>query len=200
MRKIEIKSRPGKFIKMDDDIAKKIGGWGWCLDKDGYAIAHLPGSGHSGKGGSGRNVNCARTVIFVKTGKKPEKNMVIDHLNHDRLDNTIANLRVVPQSLNVRNQCKREGTVSKYKGLRLDRQRGKFQGKCFLRINGEKITVLTASTSDEIQAALARDCIAHKIGGFLLPNFPNVPFNEAWKRIGERQRKQITHSLARHGL
>lgn len=47
----------------------------------------------------------------------PSPDFSIDHVNHEESDNTEANLRPATQSLQIRNQRKRAGCSSKYRGV-----------------------------------------------------------------------------------
>lgn len=64
-----------------------------------------------------------RLVWLYVHGSMPEKN--IDHINHDRKDNRIVNLRDVDQSINARNRNRK---LSKHGviGLSLCKRTGKF--------------------------------------------------------------------------
>jgi hypothetical protein len=189
MKEIPIKTRAGLFLKLDDDVAEKIGHWGWYITNSGYVDSHEAGSGTPG-----RNVRCGRTVIYIVTGQWPPADMHVDHINHDKLDNQISNLRVVSGTLNSRNRLPREGTTSRYKGVHLNKH-GSWSARVGVTVDDKFFRICAAATKDERIAAMAYDCIAHKIGGFLLPNFPDMPFDEKWAAIGEGQREQILHSL-----
>jgi hypothetical protein len=192
MKVVEIKSRPGVFIKFDDVVAEKIGHWGWCLMKNGYVVAHLPGSGQKSN-----MVLCGRAVIWAVTGEWPRKGMEVDHINHDKLDNQAINLREVSPSINQRNRIPVKG---KYKWVPFEERRGTYVGSVHLRVNGKPIKLYSSRTKNRKQAAQAADCISELLGGFLFPNFPKVSFEEKWKRIGEGQRSQILHSIESHGF
>jgi hypothetical protein len=200
MTKIEIKSRPGTFITLDDDVAAKIGHWNWRLNKEGYVRAHIPGSGQNSKNGGGKDMPCAHGVMLVKNGELPQKGMKVDHINHDLLDNRYSNLRIVPAYINSRNTLKRKGTVSKFKGVYQKKPHDIWRGHVGIQKNGKIIHFIASETSDERIAAMARDCLTDLIGGFLLPNFPALSFKEKWQLIGEGQRNQILHSLTRNGI
>jgi hypothetical protein len=196
MKLVEIQSRRGTFIKFDDDIAEKIGHWGWYQQKNGYIASYLPESCKGGK--HGINVLCGRAVIWAATGQWPPKDKQVDHLNHDKLDNQISNLRVVTISLNQRNKIKGEGTVSKYKGVTFDKRRMRWYSKVSIKKFGNPIWIVSSYTPDEAIAGMARDCLCDLIGDFLLPNFPALSFKEKWQLIGEGQRNQILHSFEKY--
>ena len=54
--------------------------------------------------------------------KEPPEGFVIDHWNLNGLDNTRANLRFITREQNGQNVAKREGTLSKYKGVSYDKR------------------------------------------------------------------------------
>jgi hypothetical protein len=193
MQLIEIRSRPGIFIKFDDEVAKVIGHWGWCLRTDGYPVARIPKSGKHGV-----LARCSRAVIWAITGKWPEKGMEVDHIHHDLLDNRMSELRVVTKSLNGRNLIFRNGGKSKYKGVSFNKIRDGWFGHVGIRVETKLKIIYAALTKNEEEAARARDCIADWIGDFMLPNFPNESFAEKWEKIGECQRKKIFKSFNRN--
>jgi hypothetical protein len=192
---IEIKSRSGTFITLDKEVAEKIGHWGWYLNELGYVRAHLPESGKKGK-----HVRLARAVLWASTGEWPEKGKVVDHINHDPLDNRMCNLRVVTRSINQRNMNKQEGTSSQFQGVRWQKQCQKWLARATVTIDGEHYCICSSLTPDEAIAALCTDCIRDLVGGFLPRNFPERIFLDKWKEIGEKQRRQIFHSMAKNNV
>jgi hypothetical protein len=192
---IEIKSHPGTFVTLDDDVADKIGDWGWCLNGAGYAFGRVPGSGFRG-----RSRPCTHAAIWARTGQWPPKGTVIDHINHDKLDNRISQLRYVTYSINSRNMLKREGTTSKYKGVYFNHTQGKYIGRVGIRIEKKIKHIISSITQDEALAAMCADCIRDLVGGFIPRNFPELSFLEKWKSIGEPQRRQIFRSMAIHNV
>jgi hypothetical protein len=190
---VPIKSRPDKHILLDDEVDDIIGHWGWRLRRDGYLQARIPGQ-------RPKEARIGRAVIWAVTGEWPPAGMQVDHINHNPLDNRIENLRVVTRSINNRNQLKREGIRSQYKGIHYHNQDKLFQGRATISLNGVRKEFTGAWTKDERIAGMTADCIWHKIGGFLNFNFPDMPFNDKWEKIGEPQRKRIMACMKRHGL
>lgn len=70
----------------------------WYIRKDGY-------------------LNNARGKLIHRIIMNPPSNMVIDHINRDKLDNRKCNLRICNQSQNLFNQESVRGGTSKYKGV-----------------------------------------------------------------------------------
>ena len=53
-------------------------------------------------------------------------NKIVDHINHNTLDNRKTNLRICTQTENCMNRNKRKNTTSQYKGVCWDKQRSKW--------------------------------------------------------------------------
>jgi hypothetical protein len=60
----------------------------------------------------GAYISISRLIMDVL-----DQNMVVDHINHDRLDNRKINLRVCEQAKNCRNKYKQSNNKSGYKGV-----------------------------------------------------------------------------------
>ena len=104
-----------------------------------------------------------RCIIKVPPG------MVIDHINHNGLDNRRANLRIATHAQNRRNTRKcRPKTASKYKGVTWNTTLNKWRAQ--ITINGKRLSL--GCFQDEIQAAKAYDKAAQKLHGeFAALNF-----------------------------
>ena len=61
------------------------------------------------------------------------KEMQVDHINHNTLDNRKENLRICTSAENNRNRKKRvTGTTSKYMGVCFDKQRNKYRSRIYV--------------------------------------------------------------------
>lgn len=66
-----------------------------------------------------------RVLWNMRFGDIP-KGMEVDHINGDRLDNSISNLRLVSSSVNSKNRCKRSDNVSGVAGVGFHKLTGKW--------------------------------------------------------------------------
>lgn len=100
MKKIQT-SKPNEFAIVDDEDYEYLNQWKWSYS-NGYAIKRNQKS----------SIGMHRLILKVPN------NMVIDHINHNRLDNRKENLRICSKKQNSYNQkWKKENNYSKYKGV-----------------------------------------------------------------------------------
>jgi hypothetical protein len=143
----------GKFAMVDDEDYEKLNKYKWYAKKgrDTYYVAR----NSSLQNGIQTTIRMHREILNLTT----EKTM-IDHINHDTLDNQRHNLRVCTQSQNSMNQVSKRGT-SKYKGVSWHKLCGKWQS--YIRINW-KHTHIGIFTHEE-DAARAYDKKAKELFG-----------------------------------
>ena len=99
----------------------------WNLDQDGYAIR---------RGGK----RFHRLVIGAEAGQ------IVDHINHNKLDNRIENLRIVTSQENARNRRKQTGVFQR-------KENGKWQAQ--IMVNYKNIRLGCYETYEEaLQARL----------------------------------------------
>jgi len=72
----------------------------------------------------GRAFPCHRIIWFLHHGRWPTA--LLDHINHDTLDNRIANLREATRRQNAWNLQMKPSNRSGYKGVSLHKQSGKY--------------------------------------------------------------------------
>ena len=125
-----------------------------AVNHKGYLIVQLSLSG------SKRNHRIHRLVAeaFIPN---PENLPEVDHINGDRQDNRVENLRWVTGSANTRNREVCKQATSKYNGVRLNEQSGKYLASVWMN----RKTVHLGTFVKETEAALAfnRFCIENSL-------------------------------------
>ena len=95
-----------KFIIIDDNQYDFVINEKWYLNSKGYIIRNFPNK---------------KRILLHRILTNCPKNMIIDHINRNKLDNRMMNLRICTNSENVQNKgkakCKRLDHISKYNGL-----------------------------------------------------------------------------------
>jgi len=101
---------------------------------------------------------------------QPETGAVIDHINHNKLDNRRENLRIVTVANNAKNKAKRKNVTSKYYGVSYAKADKKF----IASFKNEGKDIYIGSFNNEIDAADAFDMyIVHKNIEYKTLNFPD---------------------------
>jgi hypothetical protein len=113
---------------------------------------------------------------------RPPPGKIVDHMNHNKLDNSRPNLRVCTPAENQRNQRKQHGVASIYKGVSYSKTCGKWAATIGLN---RKYTHL-GYYDTEIEAARAYDRAAVELFG----EFASLNFPEEWPP--ERRRALYT--------
>ncbi len=148
----------GKFAVIDAEDYDFLRTVMWHT-KEGNATCYA--RGHV----KGKHVNMHRVLMGAKDGE------VVDHIDHDGLNNRKDNLRVCSVAENNRNRRvgMRRKTSSKYKGVSWDKKSRKYVAY----INHNRKKHLLGMYHDEIEAAMAYDRQASELfGQFASLNLP----------------------------
>ena len=156
---IEIK---GKVVLIDDEDWNKVKGYRWTIDKQKnlyYVTATLYINGNK------ETVRMHRVI----TGCNKGDGLIVDHINHNTLDNRKTNLRVCDIAENTRNQQKHKNSLNPYKGIKYSKR----DKKWIARIQYNKKRIYVGCNKDPIEAAKAYDRKAIELHGeFAYTNFP----------------------------
>lgn len=142
----EILLTQGKVAIVDDEYFCEFSHYNWCFSTLGYAIRAWPGS-------HGRNMWMHREIM------QPPDGIQIDHINGNKLDNRVSNLRLATASQNHCNRPKSSRNTSGYKGV--GKRNGRWRVK--IRLNGIDYHVGYFSSLEE--AAQAYDVRAKELHG-----------------------------------
>lgn len=152
MKTIELsKGKNGRVTLVDDEDFEELNQYIWHYS-NGYAKRSEYADGR----GSERTIFIMHRVIM----NTPE-GMLVDHINHDTLDNRKVNLRNCTKGDNQQNVNHHKDSTSGYKGVAWDSSRGRWVAR--IMGNGKSI-FLGRFTSPE-DAARAYDSAAVKYHG-----------------------------------
>ena len=132
----------GKTI-VDDYNYYKFNKYRWSLDSHGYVVRKE--SIYKNKKQIIKNIYLHREICFC------HNKSIIDHINHNPLDNRECNLRMVTTSQNQMNRLPYKNTSSKYKGVCWSKSHNKWLA--YIKFN-KKLTYL-GYFKDEKAAAKA---------------------------------------------
>lgn len=142
----------GKFAKVSDEDYTFLMNWKW------YHV-RMKDKEYAYRKEKGRSVPMHRELLKAQKGK------VVDHINHNGLDNRRENLRVCTYSQNLMNMRKTRGS-SKYKGVSFHKRAKKWMA--YIK-KGDRKHI--GYFDDEISAAKAYNEEARRIfGRFALLN------------------------------
>ncbi len=174
----------GWYASVDAENFEWLNQWHWRV-QSGYAA----------------RVEKGKVIYMHRQIMQPPAGMVVDHINGDNFDNTLANMRNVTPRQNTHNARKRVGTTSVYKGVSCDKRSGRWRARLW---SGKKNLHLGCFET-EIEAARAYDRKAVEL--FKEAAWLNFP--EEWpaerrarvyaqaRRAERRERKKVGATRAR---
>jgi hypothetical protein len=185
--------------QIDDDAAEleEIQKRRWLLaEAKGVSVKY--GRSFERIDGKYKSVLLHRLVWTLRRGLIP-RNMVIDHINHDGLDNRIANLRVVTQADNSKHCRLQSNSKSGYIGVDSAKHRSHLYNchSAYICPNAKKKSLGCYPTPQE--AAVARDIAASILyAEFFVSN--DIPKTEVSVERREEIRMVVEKHLRRHSL
>lgn len=159
-----VKLTKGKYAKVDSGDYERVTSMRWSAVKKGrnyYALSYKSDNGRK------YNLGMHRFILGVR-----ERGVVVDHINHDGLDNRRSNLRLASHRENMRNMRKWKGgkgrCSSRYKGVARHMERKKWRSQ--IMVDG--VQIFLGYHEDETAAARAYDEAAEMyFGEFACLNF-----------------------------
>lgn len=167
----EIPLTRGQVALVDDEFAPLLARWKWYFGPAGYACRGRRSMKPY------KNIFMHNVIAFFHFGDIPAGYQV-DHINGDRLNNQLENLRVITVRQNMTNKGKPliRNTSSRYIGVHWHKDSKKWTGA--IKVNGKYIFHKRYDTQEE--AARARDVAAVKhFGEFARLNFPLSNYQES---------------------
>jgi hypothetical protein len=155
----------GKETTVDDAVYEALiqHGWKWYCSH-GYAATSV--TFHNGEKWTGTTFYLHRW-IWDSWANRSLGGLQIDHINGDKLDNRLENLRVATNSQNQCNNRVRKDSSSKFKGVYYSKSKHKYRAHIYA--NGKSIHL--GFYTDPLEAAKAYDQAAiHYFGEFARTN------------------------------
>ena len=139
----EIQLTQGKVAIVDDEDFDYLNQWKWFANN------------HNGKFYVGRSITVSKNkkirIYMHRFIMKPEKVMVIDHLDSNPLNNQKNNLRICTHAENMRNSKINTNNKSGYKGVSFQENRNNYRAS--IKFNNKTINI--GNYIDPIDAARA---------------------------------------------
>ena len=149
----EIKLNQGYSTKVDDDDFEYLSQWKWCIqDKKNLYPRRTK------RIGGGKVISFLMHRVIMKI---TDRYVIVDHKDHDTLNNQKVNLRVCSRSDNNSNVRSAKGSISKYLGVTWNKPNKKWIAA--ITKNYRRIHI--GCFQSEKQAALAYNERAKEIHG-----------------------------------
>jgi hypothetical protein len=160
----EIPLTQGAVAKVDDYDYEWLRRFRWHLQRSNKRISYA------------RRYSNGKRIAMQNELLSPLPGFVVDHINHNGLDNRRANLRLCMQADNTRNSRPRRNSSSKYKGVSFDKKRKKWRA----RIVRRGVKYFLGYFHNQIEAAFAYDDKARGFNdAFMYLNFPKQIVRDA---------------------
>jgi hypothetical protein len=140
----EIIALHGETIQVDDEDYKMLSRYRWYLS-EGYAYT--------------RDISMARMIM------DPSAGLVVDHIDHNKLNNKRSNLRICTQKQNNQNRPQKYKNITGYRGVSSANRNGWFHARISHKFIGSFPTAEEAARAYDEKAK-------EKYGEFAVLNFP----------------------------
>ena len=154
MKKIQL-SNSEKIAIVDDSVFTLLSAFTWNINGAGYAGAWI----------GGKQIFLHRFIIGAKKGDE------VDHVNGNKMDCRMVNLRCCTHSQNIANEGPRKHNKLGIKGVDYRASSNKFRAT--IRVNYKKIHIGLYDTAEEAKIAYNEAAIKH-FGEFSYQNVVEV--------------------------
>lgn len=141
------------YAIVDDDMFKELNQWNWFLNDGGYAVRNR----------SAKEQLIIKKSCFVRMHRvvnNTPDDLITDHIDKNKINNTRQNLRTADKSLNGINRDKPGNNTSGYKGVHRDL----CEWRAEIGINGKKIKLgRFINIEDAVKARLTAEKKYHAI-------------------------------------
>ena len=144
----------GEEFYFDLEDYDKINNYCWNFHKN-RSLAYIEARGENKK-----NIKLHRLIMNVT-----DRNILIDHISHNTLDNRKSNLRLCNNSQNSKNRIKLKRNLTGINGVSLRKDTGKYRVR--LGVNGKEINIGQYESLDN--AIIAREDAEQKYYGEFAP-------------------------------
>lgn len=152
MRKILVNSalHGVKEILLDDDVYEELKNFTWCVQKQGNKFYAM------------RKHNRTKTIIMHRSIMNViDRNVYVDHIDGNGLNNQRNNLRLSTHSENLCNRPSVKNSKSIYKGVAWVSSHKKWRAS----IQANKVQKVLGYFNNEIEAAKAYDAVVKSYHG-----------------------------------
>lgn len=158
----EIMLTKGMVTRVDDEDFEWLNQWKWYANEDKTANTfYVMRSSYTN--GAKQNIIMHRLILGLT-----DSTTLVDHDDHDGLNNQRYNIRICTHAQNQRNARRKIGAAG-YRGVYIVKYNGKFRAQ--IKVDNHKKVIGTYDTA--IEAAGAYDEAARRYHGeFAITNFP----------------------------
>lgn len=119
----EIPLTQGKVAIVDDEDFERLSRYRWHADWSKNTQTWYASRFFRTPDGRKSHIRMHRDIM------QPDRGMVVDHRNHDGLDNRRENLRICTQTDNGRNKRRKKPASSRYKGVTFCKYTGRWKAQ-----------------------------------------------------------------------
>lgn len=168
----------GQIALVDDADYPDLRIHRWRLNSKGYVIRSFSYDG------------VEKVVTLHRQIMQPPPDLVVDHIDHDKLNNTRDNLRLITRQQNQMYRRRFKNNSTGFKGVSCHGSRWQ------ARIHYDGQTIYLGDHDDLKTAALAYDCAARQLfGEFALLNLPDQPYPDAVRDLVERRLNSLSRTV-----